>query len=94
MERSACGAPPAGEPRWRSISPGSRGRRSRLSSDPSGLEVEQRGFETILVVEDEEPVRRMIRKALERSGYRILEAGEGAEALAIARSNKGTSIWS
>jgi PAS domain S-box-containing protein len=49
----------------------------------------QRGSETILVVEDEEPVRRMARRALERCGYRILEARDGVEALAIARRNQG-----
>ena len=55
----------------------------------SGPEAEHRGSETILVVEDEELVRRMIRKALERSGYRVLEAREGSEALAAARRHEG-----
>jgi len=49
---------------------------------------EHMGDETILVVEDEEPVRRMTCRALERSGYRILEAGDGAEALALARRHQ------
>jgi signal transduction histidine kinase/CheY-like chemotaxis protein len=55
----------------------------------SGAEAEHRGSETLLLVEDEEPVRRMIRKALESSGYRILEAREGADALATARRHEG-----
>jgi signal transduction histidine kinase len=55
----------------------------------SGPEAEHQGSETILLVEDEEPVRRMIRKALESSGYRILEAREGADALATARRHEG-----
>jgi PAS domain S-box-containing protein len=39
------------------------------------------GTETILLVEDEIPVRRMLREALSRTGYRVWEAGNGAEAL-------------
>jgi PAS domain S-box-containing protein len=39
------------------------------------------GCETILLVEDEASVRRMLREALSRSGYRVWEAGNGAEAL-------------
>jgi len=50
---------------------------------------EQRGTERVLLVEDEEPVRRMIRKALEGLGYRVFEASDGAEALAVARENGG-----
>jgi signal transduction histidine kinase len=56
------------------------------SSDEAGAG--HPGVETILVVEDEEPVRRMTCSALERSGYQILEAGDGAEALAIARGHR------
>ena len=40
-----------------------------------------RGNETILLVEDETMVRRMLREALSRAGYRVWEAGHGAEAL-------------
>ena len=39
------------------------------------------GNETILLVEDETPVRRMLREALSNSGYRVWEAGNGREAL-------------
>ena len=59
------------------------------ATDSAGSEAEHRGSETILVVEDEELVRRMTRRALERFGYRILEAREGVEALAIARRHEG-----
>jgi PAS domain S-box-containing protein len=38
--------------------------------------------ETILLVEDEEPVRRVVRKILEANGYRVVEAADGGEALA------------
>lgn len=35
---------------------------------------------TVLVVDDEEPVRRFLRIALERDGLRVLAASDGAEA--------------
>ncbi len=41
------------------------------------------GHETILVVEDEEAVRRLLRAILERLGYSVIEASDGEEALAI-----------
>ena len=39
------------------------------------------GTETILLVENEDPVRQFVRLALERAGYRVLEARHGGEAL-------------
>ena len=42
---------------------------------------ERRKEGIILLVEDEEPVRRFARAALEEQGYRVLEAGHGWEAL-------------
>jgi len=42
-----------------------------------------KGTETILVVEDEAPVRWVIKDVLGKYGYRILEAGNGVEALAL-----------
>jgi hypothetical protein len=43
------------------------------------------GRETILVVEDEDAVRRLVRASLERRGYRVLVASGGYEAVEIAR---------
>ncbi|MCC6931510.1 MAG: PAS domain S-box protein [Gemmatimonadaceae bacterium] len=43
------------------------------------------GSETILVAEDEHLVRTMTRRTLERAGYSVYEAANGAEALTIAR---------
>ncbi|MDT5122162.1 MAG: two-component system, cell cycle sensor histidine kinase and response regulator CckA [Acidobacteriota bacterium] len=48
-----------------------------------------RGQETVLLTEDEEQVRQMIRMILEMSGYRVLEAADGEEALAIYKQYEG-----
>jgi CheY-like chemotaxis protein len=45
------------------------------------------GAETILVVEDEAPVRLAVRRMLERLGYRVREAANGAEALGLLESS-------
>jgi two-component system cell cycle sensor histidine kinase/response regulator CckA len=42
-----------------------------------------RGSETILLVEDEEPVRALTRTILERQGYCVLEAQSGSDAVLI-----------
>jgi two-component system, cell cycle sensor histidine kinase and response regulator CckA len=49
-----------------------------------------RGGETVLLVEDEELLRRMTREVLEQSGYHVLEAANGDEAIRISRSYPGT----
>jgi CheY-like chemotaxis protein len=41
------------------------------------------GCETILLVEDDASVRDLAREVLEMNGYTVIEAGDGAEALAI-----------
>jgi CheY-like chemotaxis protein len=48
-----------------------------------------KGLETILLVEDEEPLREMICELLVESGYAVLAASDGFEALEIARQHKG-----
>jgi PAS domain S-box-containing protein len=48
------------------------------------------GSETILLVEDEPSVRRLARRVLERLGYAIIEAANGAAALATANERAGT----
>ncbi len=45
------------------------------------------GHETVLVVEDEDGVRKLIRDILEQRGYRVLEAESGEKALDIAGKN-------
>jgi two-component system, cell cycle sensor histidine kinase and response regulator CckA len=48
------------------------------------------GSETILLVEDEESVRQLIRETLVSRGYQVLEAGNGQAALALAASRSDT----
>ena len=48
------------------------------------------GSETVLVVEDEEPVRKVIRRTLETHGYVVLTASDGQEALTLAREHDGS----
>ena len=45
---------------------------------------------TILVAEDQDQVRLLVAKVLGRAGYRVLLAGCGDEALALARAHNGT----
>ena len=44
-----------------------------------------RGTETVLVVEDEEPLRELTCHFLKSIGYKVLQAGNGAEGLEVAR---------
>jgi PAS domain S-box-containing protein len=57
-------------------------------ADP--VEASQRGGGTILVVEDDEQLRRLTHRALAGRGYTVLEADRGSTALDIARRHKGT----
>ena len=43
----------------------------------------KRDDEKILVIDDEAPLRHMLRLVLEKAGYRVIEAADGAAALAI-----------
>jgi PAS domain S-box-containing protein len=47
------------------------------------------GTETVLFVEDEESVRDLVRDYLRNSGYRVLEAADGIQALAVAAAHTG-----
>lgn len=47
------------------------------------------GTETILLVEDQAPVRALIRRVLAPLGYQILEAEDGERALTVAEQHAG-----
>ncbi|MEP6618138.1 MAG: ATP-binding protein [bacterium] len=47
------------------------------------------GTETILLVEDEMLLRKLVSRALRRLGYRVIEASDGADALAAWDNEKG-----
>jgi CheY-like chemotaxis protein len=55
----------------------------------SRAERDDRGTETLLLVEDEDGVRTLARMALERHGYKVLEARNGGEAVQICGQYSG-----
>lgn len=55
----------------------------------SGLTVSHRGSETVLLVEDDDGVRPLIRQMLQRYGYRVLETGNAGEALLACERHEG-----
>jgi len=50
---------------------------------------EGRGNETVLLVEDEELVRELVYEMLTARGYRVLQAEDGARAIAVANAHAG-----
>jgi two-component system, cell cycle sensor histidine kinase and response regulator CckA len=52
--------------------------------------LKSRRGERILVVEDEEPVRQMMKRALEVAGYQVVDAGSGEEALELVKQGAGS----
>jgi two-component system cell cycle sensor histidine kinase/response regulator CckA len=48
-----------------------------------------RGNETILVVEDEEEVRKLTARILRKQGYNVLEASQGKEAFSLCEEQEG-----
>ncbi len=65
---------------------GARPERPRLRAEETRVD---RGQETILLVEDEESVRRFTAKSLRRLGYRVVEAASGPEALKAWDESQG-----
>lgn len=64
---------------------------SPLTEPRPGRHIEiSKGTETILVVEDAEPLRALTKEFLSASGYTVLEAANGDEAIRIAQSHAGT----
>jgi len=70
--------------RFEVLLPIAQGVESRSENPTPEVETRQRGHETILVVEDEPAVLELVRRALERDGYRVLIASDGDAALELA----------
>jgi PAS domain S-box-containing protein len=47
------------------------------------------GWETVLLVEDAQPLRELARELLEGNGYTVLEAANGADAIRVAENYRG-----
>jgi CheY-like chemotaxis protein len=59
-----------------------------IGAPPSG----RAGTETVLLVDDEDEVRELMRDILESHGYRVIEAGHPDVALAVIEQNPATAI--
>jgi PAS domain S-box-containing protein len=64
----------------------------RLPTPPAGLELHARraNVETIVVVDDEEEVRKLLVDVLRFGAYRVLEARDGQHGLDVAEAHAGT----
>jgi CheY-like chemotaxis protein len=71
------------------VAPAERPAPERPGASPEATLTPGRG-ETILLVEDAQRVRAVVREILEMSGYVVLEARQGAEALEISNRHAGT----
>ena len=47
------------------------------------------GQETVLLVEDSEEIRNLVREILERNGYNVLEASQGSDAILVCSGHEG-----
>lgn len=57
--------------------------------EPAPTRLGPRGHETLLLVEDQAPLREILREALQLLGYRVLVAADGEAAIATARRVRG-----
>jgi CheY-like chemotaxis protein len=65
-----------------------RAPRPEPAAAPTAEPASSPSAETVLLVEDEDVVRRLVRQVLENDGYRVLEAADGAAALEVARADE------
>jgi PAS domain S-box-containing protein len=61
-----------------------------LKKDAAAITRPKGGEETILVAEDEEPLRKLVSKILNRAGYTVLLAANGEEALQLYKEHAGS----
>jgi CheY-like chemotaxis protein len=73
--------------------PEERARRDAAEAERAELRTlahgEHTGHETILLVDDEQSLRRLGKRVLSEAGYRVLEASDGAMALRVAAEEVG-----
>jgi PAS domain S-box-containing protein len=62
---------------------------SPVSEAPPGRRAAPKGTETLLLVDDDDGVRTLSRTILRASGYKVIEARDGEEALLIGRGHAG-----
>ena len=62
--------------------------RAQATDEPDVATVGEAPGETVLLVEDEEVVRRLVRQVLEGGGYHVLEAADGLEAVALGSEHR------
>ena len=85
---------PEGRPDWTGAAAATRKpthvRTPLHRGTPSAAATPARATQTLMVVEDDQALRRMVVDGLRHMGYTILEAGRGEEALALAKSHAGS----
>jgi two-component system, cell cycle sensor histidine kinase and response regulator CckA len=60
-----------------------------LTPSPSRAYVVRGGGETVLIAEDEAPLREVLKATLEHAGYRVLDAGSASDALDLCSRHEG-----
>jgi len=68
--------------------PAAKGRAAATPPEPSLLPGPDRGAGLVLVVDDEEPMRTVLAKGLNRAGFHTLQAANGLEALALFQQHR------
>ena len=68
--------------------PAARPTAASARAEPSGDGQIERGWETVLLVEDEDAVRVLAREVLRRHGYVVLEARHGLDAVRVAEQHQ------
>lgn len=74
------------------LDPAFASRVAPLPSAPKESAAKDRGERVVLIVDDEDDIRRMLRRVLGERGIRVVEAARGSEALAAVREHEPDAI--